>query len=183
LLNHYVQYKIAIEDVCFGKCDEDFKCAAACLTYPDTCRLFKYGFDRADEITGATAYIKPEVTAELAIDLSTLNETYPAIKPNTRPVNFYDTFDALTPSQCFKQCKMSRMCAAASFTSDNKYLNNCYLIKSDSFKESDDRDLIESWTSYVKAALVNPMKTTSATSTTTTTTTTTSEHSIQNIEK
>jgi hypothetical protein len=149
LLGHYGEFKTQSQDECIGKCDADFKCAAACFAYPAQCRLFKFGFEQINEISGSTAYIKPEVAAELA-SIDTLGDKYPTIKQNVKLANFMDHFDSLTPSQCFKQCKVSRSCGAASFTTETKWLHNCYFYSPGAFKESTNPDGAEFWTSYVK---------------------------------
>jgi hypothetical protein len=151
LLGHYAEFKtVSGQTDCFDKCDEDPRCAAASLTVlPDisSCRLFKFGFDMSEGIRGTNAYIKPEVSEEL-LTMSTLNEMFPVIRANTKLVNPYDMVDALTPSQCFKPCTVSRECAAASFTTETKYVYNCYMYKKGQFREDAQGEF---WTSYVKS--------------------------------
>jgi hypothetical protein len=148
LLGHYAEHKFTLKDECFDRCDADPRCAAACFTQPQQCRFFKYGFERANGISGATAYVKPLVSEALA-DEHKLTEMYTVVK-NKKLRNPYDTIDTLTLAQCFKLCKSSRMCGGASFTSDPKWMNNCFLFKSANVTESEDRDGDFYWTSYIK---------------------------------
>jgi hypothetical protein len=141
--------KITNKDTCFGRCDADPRCAAACLTQPDQCRLFKYGFERADEISGSTAYIKPEVVDALA-SASQLSDRFPGLMPNTKLVNHYDAFDTLTPFKCFSTCKGIPSCDAASFTTENSQPFSCFLFKKNQYTVSEERDGVNLWTSYTK---------------------------------
>jgi hypothetical protein len=149
LYEHFAQFNTTSQDKCFDKCDADPRCAAACLTQPGQCRLFKYGFDQADGISGSTAYIKPEVTAALA-SASQLSDKFPGLKPNTKLVNHYDAFDTLTPFKCFNSCKKIPSCDAASFTIDNSQPFNCFLFKKNQYTVSGDRDSVDLWTSFAK---------------------------------
>jgi hypothetical protein len=162
LIGHSGIYAALSLDECFDKCDADGdKCAAACFTpqYKSTnkplCLAFKFGFEQKIDTDEWTAYIKPAVVAELTASdfAATLNNTSENLMPNTRFLNHYNSLDTLTPSQCFAKCKESYSCAAASFTADARWLNNCYFFTSDEVQVSDERDAIETWTSYVKTSL------------------------------
>jgi hypothetical protein len=148
LQGHYAEHSNVSQNACFAMCSEDFRCAAACCIYPDVCRLFKYGFERADGIVGSTAYVKPEVVREMA---GQLGDVFPNVRHSIRFTNEYDLFDTLTPSQCFRQCNNSKRCGGASFTTDNQWVNNCYLYKTGQFQISDNKEGIEFWTSFTKA--------------------------------
>jgi hypothetical protein len=142
-------FKTISEEGCFDKCDADPKCAAACLTVPLTCRLFKYGFQQVNSIGGSSSYIKAQVLAELNSQLAV---KFPTIKPRTMFLNYYDAFDTITPSLCFATCTASQACAAASFTTGVKYLFNCYMYKSGQYRTSQSAEGIELWTSFTKSS-------------------------------
>jgi hypothetical protein len=151
LFGHYAVLKASTTYECFARCDADLKCAAACLIQPSGCLLYKYGFEETSRINGATAYIKPEVVAELALGADKLNYRFPIVHQATRLINHYDMFDTLTPSQCFDTCKQSWRCGAAAFSGDNKWLYNCQLYRSGQFKVGSYQEGDELWTSYIKS--------------------------------
>jgi hypothetical protein len=156
LTGHYSTFRSSGKAECFDKCDEEgSKCAAACFTTPNRCRLLKYGFETDYNQKFATAYVKPEVSEELGLSLNRLNELYPHVKPNTRLVGEeYMKMDMLTPSLCYAECKESGECGAAGFTVQTKFSHNCFLFRHGQFSESSGekgRKLgAHHWTSYVK---------------------------------
>jgi hypothetical protein len=150
LLNHYTEYESATADECFDLCDVDKVCAAACFVFPGKCRLFKFGFKRVSQRDGeeeSTAYVKPEVDEEMS-SIDKLSFKFPLVKQNTKLLGHYTSFDTLTPSECFKACKLSRRCGGATFTTDATFSNNCHLSRDD--KSAADAIEAEMWTSYTK---------------------------------
>jgi hypothetical protein len=155
LLGHYAEHKISSRDDCFSTCDtEGSKCAAACLTLPDQCQLFKFGFEQIGESSGSTAYIKSEVRKELAETMDSMNEKFPLVRGNKKLIGHYQSSDTLTPSQCFNKCKQSPDCAGASFTIDTNWPSNCYFSAAGKFTESSSQTTgklnTQLWTSYTK---------------------------------
>jgi hypothetical protein len=153
LIGNYEFNKTASQEECYNICDEDFRCAAACFTFPTECRFYKFGFEQLSESVGSTAYIKPEVKSEMSI-LDKLTDTFPLVKQHTRLNGYYHNFDTLTPSECFRACKKSAKCGGASFTFETKWRYNCFLCRAGEFteivdKEDDSSDL---WTSYTKSS-------------------------------
>jgi hypothetical protein len=182
--------KISDQDECFDKCDEDPSCAAVCLTHPDKCRFFKFGFELLTGTADSTAYIKPQVAADMSqSSMGKLNSRFPIVKLSTKFSNHFVSQDMLTPSMCFSACRIVVKCGAASFTTDPKSERNCFMFRPGEFTESHtagvDSDL---WISYKKmpelespvlfASSLSPStvtrkpKTTSSTTTLPTTTTT-----------
>jgi hypothetical protein len=108
---------------------------------------------------GSTAYIKPLVAAEIT-DSRKLADEFAEIKPRTKLANYYDAFDTLIPSQCFKLCKESKVCGAASFTTDPECLFNCFLFRPAEFVKQTNLKAFEFdfWTSYMKVVSDQPVK-------------------------
>jgi hypothetical protein len=126
-------------DQCFDKCDADFRCAAACFTFPNECRFYKFGFESIVNSVGSCAYIRPEVRDEMsANNIDKLNQTFPIVKTSTRLFGHYHNFDTLTPAHCFKVCASSTRCGGATFTTDNnnKFPHNCFLCQRLQFTQS-----------------------------------------------
>jgi hypothetical protein len=149
-------------------------CAAGCFIKPDSCRLLRFDFERADKSSEFFSYIKPVVAAEMSLELSKLNATFPIIEPNTRFYRHYDLASTATPSQCFKLCKESDRCAGASFTTTElTWSINCGLFRADEFIDNTQMNEtvpeLEFWTSYRKEAFITTRETTTTTTTTTTT--------------
>jgi hypothetical protein len=162
LTGHFAEYEADTSKDCFDKCDADSKCAATCFfTKLDemnemnetisNCLVYKYGFNRTEANDSWTAYIKPDVEVE---DPELLGQNFLTVKPNTRFAGHhecYNNFDALTPSLCFKQCKLSVMCGAASFTTDIEFFHNCFQFKrGTSFNSTEDLLPESKWVSFVK---------------------------------
>jgi hypothetical protein len=137
LIGHYDQHDLPTNIDCFERCNSDPKCAAACFTTlsdesgeaSTLCYSFKFGFRKKTVLDGSSAYIKPEVARETK-QLSSLGDEFPTVKQNARystTYQHYDNFDALTPAQCFKQCKASRICSAASFSMNTETEQNCFI--------------------------------------------------------
>jgi hypothetical protein len=156
--NVYAKHEAASQEECFDMCDADSKCAAACFCITTSkCNLHKFGFTTLQvDIEQWSSYIKPAVVNEQDI----LKSDVQVVKESTRFVNSYDSFDTLTPSQCFKQCKAKSGCGAASFTTDIKQAFNCFFFKSGEFTASDDKDMIDSWSSYSKEPIATSSSTT-----------------------
>jgi hypothetical protein len=133
-------------------CESDLRCAAATtLSAPPSyrCRLFKFGFEKVLESSDSIAFIKPEVTTELS-NMDKLSKKFPAIHAQKRLYGFYNSFDALTPTRCFNECKQSLRCGAATFTTDTRPQFNCYLCRPGQFTEgnatTEREDGAEYWT-------------------------------------
>jgi hypothetical protein len=140
---------------CFAECDSIPECAAACFTTTQTpqCQKFKFGFEKRFNVLGWTAYVKPAVEEDMS-NLGKLTDRFPNVKLNARFVNPYDSFDATTPSFCFKPCLESVMCAGASFTTDGRWETNCFLFKKNMIRES--YEDVEYWISYAKSFTFPP---------------------------
>jgi hypothetical protein len=143
------------EDSCFSKCESNSKCAAAgyfnkkssSSSSSPTCFFFKFGFEQRYPSRGWTAFVKPEVSDDMA-NMDTLTEKFPFVYLDTRYANSYGRFNALAPSECFKACQQSARCGAASFTTNASWSENCLLFKQDDFRTtSEDAEL---WISYLK---------------------------------
>jgi hypothetical protein len=157
LFIHYDLKNTKTSNECFNSCDDQAtKCAAATFTIAEgwpkeqNCIFFKYGFTQKEE-SDWNAYIKPVVQEEMDRDPSEM----PGVDQNQRYKNHFDAFDALTPSMCFKKCKNTIRCGAASFTVDSKWLYNCYLFALGKF-DSSDEDL-EMWISYTKTKVTGSL--------------------------
>jgi hypothetical protein len=145
LIGHSGGYNASSYDECFDKCDADPKCAAACFTVTISrkvgetrplCFSYKFGFNqKVSTVMAWTAYIKPEVNKELA-NTDMLKKEFPKVTRRRKLLNHYDAFDTLTPSQCFRTCKLSFKCGAASFTADLVWTYNCFLFRHGEFKVS-----------------------------------------------
>jgi hypothetical protein len=144
LFGHYAESRqsSSLPNECFDKCDDDFRCAAACFTLPDECRFYKFGFEQlSDEVTsGSTSYVKREVLNAMA-SMDKLNNTFSVVKSKARLIGRLQGFDTLTPAQCFRACRASGECSAASFTVDTTWENNCFLTRDEHFvvMEGDNR--------------------------------------------
>jgi hypothetical protein len=135
---------------CFYKCDKDSRCAAASFT-ASQCNLHKFGFvqNTSANPTDYSSYIKLEVKMAM-LKSQNLADKFPFVQYNTRYTSNYDSFDALTPLQCFKTCKESDLCAAASFTTNIDMPFNCFFFEQGMFEAYEDRTMIETWTSWTR---------------------------------
>jgi hypothetical protein len=183
LIGSRLDFTAVDSNECFGKCDSDLKCAAACFKPPTKCGLFWFGGYELLHEHDSTTYIKSEVTAELSREAA-LNDTFPLVRQRTRFTNssFFTSFDTLLPSWCFRKCAQSDRCGGASFTADVSQLNNCFLYRPGAFVGYAAAYEVENWTSYVKvnvslheAAVTFTATTTTTSGTTTTTFSSTSE--------
>jgi hypothetical protein len=118
------------------------------------CFAYRFGFQKKIALNQSVAYIKPEVINDIE-QLEKLNDSLPIVTHNARFVNyqqFYDEVNALTPSACFQQCKLSVLCGAASFTTDIECPRNCFLYKRvTGFGQSLELTLgLSKWISYTK---------------------------------
>jgi hypothetical protein len=153
LLGHYAESKTASADACFDLCDEDFKCAGACFTLPDECRLFKFSFRQFNKTVNSTFYIKPRVAADASTSIEQLNITFPIISKHITFSNPFVAQDMLTPAMCFITCIKVVKCGAASFTTDPKSKHNCFLFRTGEFTEIRVAGVdSEFWISYTKPA-------------------------------
>jgi hypothetical protein len=159
LAGHYEEPKTSSTDECFEICDADESCAAACLTLPGQCRLFRFGFETIGNTSESTAYVKPEVAADMA-NMSSLINKFPTVKMRTKILNFYHRFSAMTPSRCFNACKQSASCGGASFSGKPADSFNCYLCRAEHATDAS-RVVAEGnslkvntdmWTAYFKEA-------------------------------
>jgi hypothetical protein len=137
---------------CFNNCELNPECAGACFKSgggqrPSQCLVFKYGFVRRYPSLGWSGFIKPLVSEDMA-NIDKLTEKFPIVKLDTRFTKSFDQFNTLTPSQCFHACKQSVRCAAASFSKNSNWSDNCLIFKRGVYEESDME--VEHWISYVK---------------------------------
>jgi hypothetical protein len=147
-------YRVSSYDQCFSWCEAaGSKCAAACYNSRyHTCHLHKWGFMTARTDSSTIAYVKSEVSAEMAAKPDQVAAALPGISQQTRLVNFFASFDTLTPVQCFNQCRASVICAAASFTLDTKWQFNCYLFRAGVLSLSSEES--DNWVSFFKPVAV-----------------------------
>jgi hypothetical protein len=132
---------------CFDQCDSDERCGAACFTLPTQCRLSQIGFAQVTSV-GSTAYIKPDVSDEMA-NMDTLGIEFPVVKQRTRLSNHYGNVYKLKPSLCFADCQESEKCGAATFTFYDQWSLNCFYFEAEKYGEGSD----DKWISYFKKEL------------------------------
>jgi hypothetical protein len=105
------------------------------------------------------------VIKDMLMSTEAISAVYPIVKAKTMLSGIYlSHVDTITPSQCFSMCRGDARCGGASFTSDYRYIHNCYFHTAENLQLSKTTEKIDLWTSYIKTTVV---PTTSTTSTTT----------------
>jgi hypothetical protein len=102
------------KEACFEHCDLLPFCAAASYESSLRCSLHSYGFELSSKVDGSVAYVRPEVSEEMA----RAREVYfldGEVKQSKQVVHNMGCLYLLAPSMCFEKCSMLRECGAATF--------------------------------------------------------------------